>query len=232
VTPVPDARSPSYAEDRCALRWPLLALGLIGPTALIALFAALGIAVNLEWLVGVAFVPFFVPFLIYISLLWRNWPTGIRIDDAGVQIGAVRSTNATRRTPTVTHQNSALFSCPWPGVRGLELVTDPKRLRELKTSPRYYTLSNRWGKPRAMTRCMLGVLTPPFVRAVLLIEIEPDMALIPELRPAVFFPNKVGRPLHTTLRPETGRTWVVPTRHPEQLREVVTTTSDFITGTQ
>jgi hypothetical protein len=61
--------------------------------------------------------------LISIGLLYRSWPTGIRIDDSGISIGAVRSAKASSREPTVSHQSRGLFTCPWPAVLELHVVT-------------------------------------------------------------------------------------------------------------
>jgi hypothetical protein len=97
----------------------------------------------------------------WITLLYRNWPTGIRLDQAAVSIGAVGSPRAARRPPTVSHQRWGLFTCPWPAVRGIRVVTDRSELRQVKNSPRYYTLTNRWGTKRGMTHCNTGVLASP-----------------------------------------------------------------------
>jgi hypothetical protein len=198
-----------------------LAIGLAIPSVLIAAFIGLGIVVAPEWFIGAPLVPLFTPFLIATGLLYRNWPTGIRIDEHGVRIGAVRPDHAQKRIPTVTHQNWGVFACPWSAVRTLTVVTDPRQLHELRTSPRFYTLSNRWGKPRAMTTCMLGVLTAPFMKAALVIELDAEMAAVPSLRSTLFFPNKPGRPLYTRLQPEISSVWVVPTRHADALQKAI-----------
>lgn len=210
-----------YAEDHCALRWPLLAWGLYTPVALMIVALVLAITVSAEWVIAIVFVPVFPPFLISIGLLYRNWPTAIRIDEYGVRIGAVASNRAAARRPTVTHQNRGVFACPWSGVSGLTVATEPKRIRELRESPEFYTLSNRWGKPREMATCMLGVLTAPFMRAALLIDINPFEVTVPATRSASFFPNAVGRPFRITLAGQLGVTWLVPTRHPDRLRQVI-----------
>jgi hypothetical protein len=213
--------TPRYAEDRCALRWPLLVWGLYAPGALMLAAIVLGATVSPYWFIAVPVVPAFAPFLIGIGMLYRNWPTGIRIDDTGVHIGAVHSARAARRTPTVTHQNWGRFGCPWSGIGTLTVVTEPSELKRIRTSPQYLTLSNRWAKPRTATRCMLGVLTAPFMRAALLIEVDPEQASVPETRAASFFPNTIGRPFRTRLEPQVASVWVVPTRHPDRLRQAI-----------
>jgi hypothetical protein len=128
-----------------------------------------------------------VPVMIWTTLLYRNWPTGIRLDQTAVSIGAVGSTRAARRTPTVTHQSQGLFTCPWPAVYGIHVVTDRAELRQMKNSPRYYTLTNRWGTKRGMSDCNTGVLASPFMRAALVIEVDPAAVTTSQIRPARYY---------------------------------------------
>ncbi len=216
-----EARETFYVERRCALRWPLVMWGLGVPTALVGLFVALAIFINPQWVIAAAFTPLFAPFMMGTALLYRNWPTGIRIDAGGVSIGAVGSARARARRPTVTHQNWGLFTCAWPDIRYVTVVTDPARIREIKKSPPYWTLSNRWGKPREMTRCMAGVLTAPFMTAALVVRVGHEEAgvSIPELRSALFFANYLTAPRFSTrLTADPALEWVVPTRRPDELR--------------
>jgi hypothetical protein len=212
--PVP-VRFTAYQEAHSALSWPLLACGLLVPAAAEIAFVILGIVVNPQWFVAIPFLPLFVPFMIYIGLLYRNWPTGIRIDESAISIGAIRSARATRRTPTVNHQSWGLFTCPWPAVEGVRVVTDRAELRQMKNSPRYYTLTNRWANNAAISdHCNTGVLAAPFMRAALVIHVDPHAVTTTQIRPARFF--KPWRYSHL-VRPELSRTWVAPTRHPEAL---------------
>ena len=89
----------------------------------------LGITVNPQWFLWIAFVLFGLC-LVPISLLYRNWPTGIRIDESGISIGAVGSSHAARRKPTINHQSWGLFTCPWQAVEGIRIVTDRAELRK------------------------------------------------------------------------------------------------------
>jgi hypothetical protein len=214
-----------YVERRCALRWQLVTWGLGLPTALAAALAWLvtfgssheTIAAVVSPLMGVGIAAA----LIGCSLLYRNWPTGIRIDATGLSIGAVGSRRAAARRPKVTHQNWGLFTCTWPSARYVTVVTDPARIREIKKSPPYWTLSNRWGKPRQMTRCMAGVLTAPFMTAALVIRVGYEEAGVvsPELGSARFFGNYIGGPgFSHRLGAEPTLEWVAPTRRPDELR--------------
>ena len=86
-------RSVTYREPRSALNWPLLTCGLFGPAAGVAICVVLGITVSPQWFPWIVFVLFGL-FLAPISLLNRNWPTGIRIDESGISIGAIGSAQA------------------------------------------------------------------------------------------------------------------------------------------
>jgi hypothetical protein len=68
---------------------------------------------------------------------------------------------------------------------------------------------------------MLGVLSAPFMRAALLVDVDPTQARFPSARAAVFFPNRLGRPVATRLVPQESPTWVVPTRQPDRLRAAI-----------
>lgn len=214
------ARAPewsgNYREAHSALNWPLLICGLFGPAAGVAMCVVLGITASPQWFPWVLFVLFGL-FLVPISLLNRNWPTGIRVDESGISIGAIGSARAVFRRPTVNHQSWGLFTCPWSGVQGVRLVTDRGELRQMKNSPSYYTLTNRWGGKAGMTHCNIGVLASPFMRAALVIEVDPFAVTASEIRPARYYSNfKDGRFSHL-IHPQLSSTWVVPTRHPAAL---------------
>jgi hypothetical protein len=119
--------------------------------------------------------------------------------------------------PTVNHQSRGLFTCPWPAVRSVRVVTDRDELRRMNASPRYYTLTNRWGNKGRMDRCNTGVLSSPFMRAALVIEVDLFKVTASRIRPARYYSNfKYGR-FSYLVHPELSPTWVVPTRHPQAL---------------
>ena len=124
--------APSYAEDGCARRWPLLLWGLWLPVALEVAFIALGVLVNPTWFLGVPGIPMAAPFLIGCTMLYRNWPTGIRIDGNGLRIGAVSTDRRRSRPISIARQNWGVFSAPWDAIATVRVVTDPQELRELK----------------------------------------------------------------------------------------------------
>lgn len=221
------APSAMYQEAHSALNIRLLACGLFAPVAIEVVFVILGVVVNPEWFILMVLLPLFVPVMIYIGLLYRNWPTGIRIDESGISIGAVRSPRATRRKPTINHQSWGLFTCPWQAVEGIRVVTDRAGLRAIKTSPRYYTFTNRWGGKAGMSHCNIGVLASPFMRAALVIDIDPLGVVSPEIRPARYYSNFKNGQFSRRIQPELSPTWVVPTRHPEALSKALHVSSAY-----
>jgi hypothetical protein len=209
----------SYREPHSALNKGLLTYGLLPLSAEIGCLI-IGVVANLPWFF-VLMGPLFVLLLISASLLYRNWPTGIQIDESGISIGAVRSARSASRRPTVNHQGWGLFTCPWSAVQDLRIVTDRDELQQLKTAPRYYTLTNRWSNKAGVSHCNIGVLASPFMRAALIIEVNPFAATASQVRPARYYSNfKDGRFSHL-VHPQLSPTWVVPTRHPEALGAVL-----------
>lgn len=215
-----------YAEDRCALRWPLVCLGLLGSAGGASLavvcfwlgvtttwqrgFAALGAA-------GVAVSCFWT------LQLWSNWPTGIRADAAGIRIGGVRrKLDITVTARSVLGQRHEVFACPWTAVRGIA-VTDRAGLRGLRAqlaAPQPSAHARRHpGRPgdsgmRPRTAGVrLGWMPAPFMRAALVIYVDPDKACFPPLRPWRSYGRAGTRKVGTR-----SRVCLAPTRHPEALR--------------
>src|ERR1700726_1277976 len=132
----PDSTASSYTEDHCALRWPLVLSGL-GFPLLLAAVLTLGFLTSTEVLV--------VLFPAVIVILWGLshgfslpyvWPTGIRLDDAGIRGGGGRWAEhhpgrKRHRTPVAPGQRYYVFSCPWEGVTRICIVTDRQELRTL-----------------------------------------------------------------------------------------------------
>ena len=211
-----DPRPGSYREPHSALTWPLLACGLFAPAAAEITCLILGIATNQPWFF-VIMGWLLVPVMIWTSLLYRNWPTGIRIDAAAISIGAIGPARAASQTPTLNHQSRALFTCPWSAVEGVRIVTDRAELRQMKNTPRYYTLTNRWGRKRGMDHCNIGVLASSFMRAALVIDVDPLAVSAPQVRPARFYSNFTDGYFSHLVRPRLSPVWIMPTRHPEAL---------------
>jgi hypothetical protein len=61
-------------------------------------------------------------------------------------------------------------------------------------------------------------MVPPYAKAVLVVEVDPNAAVVPEFRTLY----GVGRTKNTALQvPIPSTTWAVPTRRPEQLRQAL-----------
>lgn len=213
-------RPAAYLETRSALNRPLLIRSLSWPAAQIA-FLILGVTFSQPWFF-VIMSGLLVPAMVWLSLLYRNWPTGIRLDEAAVSIGAVNSAQAARRTPSAYHQSRGLLACPWPAVTGARVVTDRTELRRMNDSPRYHTFTNQWGGRRInggrpISHCNIGVLASPGMRAALVIDIDPAAVITPRIRPGRLYSNGLDGRGSRLVQPQLSPTWVVPTRHPEAL---------------
>ena len=225
----PDAVA-SYVEAGAARNRLLLALGLAAPVLICATCAALALMVSTDWLVGLLLTPLMPPFLMYIPILYRNWPSGIRIDKRGVQIGAIASVRAADRVPSCAGQAWGLFHAPWSEIASIEVVDDPRRLRQLRTSSGLRSLCNRWSLPRSTRYCKIGVLLPPFTRAALVITVWTGQVRAPATRPVTFFragplggcAAAASRGSRSQVTGELSGVWIAPTRHPEALRAALT----------
>ena len=210
---------PAYLETRSALNGPLLACSLSWPAAALGCLI-LGLVVNLQWSVLIGL--FAVPAMVWLSLLYRNWPTGIRMDGLTISVGAIGSARAARRAPTAFHQARGLYVCPWSAVAGVRVVTDRAELQRMKHSPLYQTFTNRYGGRRVsggsrISHCNIGVLVSPFMRAALVIDVHPAEVTATRIRPARLYSNGLDGHFSCLVEPRLSPTWVVPTRHPEAL---------------
>jgi hypothetical protein len=215
TTPVLDR----YTEPRSALNERLITWCLLVPLLANLTCLALAITVSPYWLILMATLWMFIPYTMAIGFLFRNWPTGIRMDEAGVTIGAIRSRRALRRRPTVYHQSWGAYTCPWPRVYDARVVTDPDEIKALRR--RYQTLNNQWGGNRKMTHCDIGVMLAPFTRAVLVAEVWPPEITGTRVRPGRGYSNFFDGQLSHTFVPRMSQTWIVPTRHPEAVEEAL-----------
>jgi hypothetical protein len=196
-----------YAEDRCAVRWPLYLLGIVPLTVATVWMVLAGTAG--QWgLFGVGDV-LAGSGLVGLLLLRWNWPTGIRVDAAGIRIGGVRRAERQglllrlRRKPVRTgNQRDEVFTCAWDGVWRLAVVSDRHGLGEMFRQARACRYGDRLGLATP-----LGWLSAPFMRAGLVIYVVPGKVRQPLLRPGAG--GRTG-----ALSP----TWLVPTRHPGPLR--------------
>ena len=68
----------------------------------------LGVVTNQPWFF-VTMAGLLVPAMAWITLMYRNWPTGIRLDASAINIGATSSARAASQTPTANHQSRGLY---------------------------------------------------------------------------------------------------------------------------
>jgi hypothetical protein len=209
---------PAYAEDRAALRPTLLVLGVGLPVIVVACTVA-GSVTGQAGLIVPAAVALLVWVFTNSMRVFVHWPTGIRIDGAGVRIGDVHgpAPKRRRRPPAPSFQAYQVFSVKWSGVLAMRVSTDRHELRQLSRQSRRASTKGTSARGGMAIGFYLGMLAPPMMRAALIIEIDPEYATFPEFRvqQALAVANsQVGTQ---------SRTWVAPTRHPQRLAEVVDT---------
>jgi hypothetical protein len=202
-----------YAEDRSAIRWPCYFHLVIWPLLLISLIAAEATFGNADWsfLMAVATCGT----LLATTFALKNWPVGIRIGGDGIRIGAVRRQPKPGKQPWADYQRWQTLFVPWNAVRRAAVITDKSGLRDARLLSK-----------RNITK--VGVLTAPFTRAALLIEVDPDRVVVPE-----FHEPHERRPMWTLghMTPfELSPVWYVPTRHPAELRSVLAQHAAFFGG--
>jgi len=206
-----------YAEDHCALRWPLIFHATFWPILLAAASIVLIVDPNpdLSYLLTIPLAGSALGIIAAVI----NRATGIRVTHTGVSIGGVRRQHhrqghhpgSSGPLPPATAQRGYVFSCPWPGIRHIEVVTGRDRMRELARSRSDGGI------------LALGTLWAPFMRAALVIQVDLSQATIPQFRPPdtrrYWF--KPSRPDPYTV----SRTWYAPTRHPTELSAALTAAS-------
>ena len=143
------------------------------------------------------------------GLLITNWPTGIRVDAAGIQIGGIRRAGrrgraGAGRLPPASAQRRAVFFCPWDDLHLAQVVTDRRELRRL----------SRLGRGGTITR--LGLLWSPFMRAALVMRINPYAVSAPEFRPPD--PHRYWFRVARLRTYALYSVWLAPTRRPDALR--------------
>lgn len=194
-----------YAEDHSAIRWPYYLHLAVWIIVLAAAIAAGAITGDPDWsallTVGICGLVFVVTFL------WKNWPVGIQVGGDGIRIGAVRRRpGPPGKQPWSDYQRWHQLHAPWDAVRRVAVITDKKDLRDARLLDK-----------RNINR--IGVLTAPFARAALLIEIAPSRVTVPDFRER---DEKVPMVRLGHLTPFEGSpVWYVPTRRPDALRQAL-----------
>ena len=108
---IENAPPAAYLEAHSALNGPLLACGLLAPAAAEIACLVLGVVLRQPWFF-VTMGWFVVPIMIWTTLVYRNWPTGIRFDGSAISIGAIGSARATRGIRRSTTRAAACSPAP------------------------------------------------------------------------------------------------------------------------
>lgn len=209
-----------YAEDRSALRPPLVLLGAILPL-IVVLAAAFGVIAHTESVLLIIVIALLLWVFTDARHLMLVWPVGLRVDADGIRIGGVRRAErkpgrkARKKPPPPSFQGYHVFTCPWQGVRSLEVVTDRTRLRELKRESTRAPKSEVHARGGIALGYYLGMLATPFMRAALVIEVDPAYARYPTFR------VQQALSVATSQQGTRSSTWLVPTRHADQVRGLV-----------
>jgi hypothetical protein len=111
VTRPPPPAPAVYTEAHSALNSPLLARYLLAPAAAETAFLLAGLTTGQQWFF-VFMGWLIVPVMIWTTLLYRNWPTGIRLDQTAVSIGAIGSTRAGAGRPRSPTRAEACSPAP------------------------------------------------------------------------------------------------------------------------
>jgi hypothetical protein len=203
-----------YAEDKSGLGPRVIVHAIAAPIVLAAilvpflLVASNGLAALLVFPVLVAAIWAMAS----VFVLKFLWPIGIRADSAGVRIGGLRAwerRQLSRRWPPrrpfhVRAQGRAVFTCPWEGVKELYLVRSREDLRPVTRQ------RSAFRKRTSQLRTPLGYFYTP--QAGLVIVTDP---VLTSSDPDKFRANwsRIGH-----IRGVISPTWLVPTRHPDELR--------------
>lgn len=213
---VEKSRRVVYAEERSGVRWPQVTLAVAGWVLMIGSGAAMAIP-GLDGLACLIPVGFFLE-LFAIMYLNNAMAVGIRVYGDGIAIGGMRGRDRRLRRGTwppkkltVGAQARAVFTVPWEAVDGLCVVTGRAEIKRVRRDLRQYRMST------GLHRTPLGVLdiAAVFAKALLVVSLDPSRAASdpPELR------TQYSEYSYTS--PVPSRTWLVPTRHPAALHDVL-----------
>lgn len=197
-----------YAEKRCALTWPLLLTGLVATVVggvLVLLCGLYGFLINRAFFVAEAAALGWTVF--WARLLRSRWPTGIRVDAAGIRIGDARALRF------ATTESYTVFACPWTLVRRILVIeTGSRRSRARRRQGAASDDSaSRSGDVRPHWLRWLGWLIrllSPVAGASIYLYLDPDTPGGPQAQ-------RVGN-VYSFGSPAT--VWMAPTRHPKALR--------------
>jgi hypothetical protein len=202
-----------YSEERSGVRWPLVAIAILGWVLLIGG----GIATSLPHLAGLAVLAIIGAILALIStvLLRYSLAAGIRVYEDKIQIGGLRGRDRRLRRGkwpprklSAGAQSRAVFTCPWQATDGLYLITGQSEIKRIRRDLGGYR------KRTDVTRIPLGVLdqAASFANALLVISVDP--------RRTESEPRELGvaRGQYGRISPVVSPTWLTPVRNAGALR--------------
>lgn len=197
-----------YAEKRCALSWPLLLTGVLATAVgavLVLLCGLYGFLINRAFFVAEVAALGWTVF--WARLLRSRWPTGIRVDAAGIQIGDRRALGF------ATSESYTVFACPWTVVRRILVIEAPRLRSSAKRHPGPaeeardpQSSSARPGWLRWLG--WLIRLVSPLAGASIYLYVDPDARGGPKAQ-RVSNVYSFGSP---------ATVWMAPTRRPRALR--------------
>jgi hypothetical protein len=212
-----DSQPGAYVERRSAVQWPLV-LTTLSCWAIFVASVVLITVVSVDFATPLG-ISLLCSLFYAIILLGRAWPVGIQADANGIHIGGISDaqrdtspSDAKRiKLPHARWQHGQVFACPWSGVQRVEVVTNRAELRKYAKLGRI---------KRSPSIVHLGILTVPFMRAALVVTVDLQIAEIPRFRA----PDDRRYWFKTSdfTRGNPSPIWVVPTRHPEELRNALT----------
>jgi uncharacterized protein (DUF58 family) len=201
-----------YGEEHSGVRWPLVAIAILGWVLLIGF----GIAMNLPHLAGLAVLAIVggILALIYTALVWYSLAVGIRVYEDRIQIGGLHGRDRRLRRGTwpprklSVGSRRAVFTCPWQGTDGLYLITERSEIKRIRSDVRRYRKSTH------ATKTPLGVFdgAASFASALLVISVDPRRT---ESEPREFAD---ARGQYGRISPVASPTWLTPIRNPGALR--------------
>jgi hypothetical protein len=204
-----------YGEERSGVRWPLVATVIAGWVLLIGG----GIGASLPHLAGLAILALIGALLVLFCTVGLRYSmaTGIRVYEDGIQIGGMRGRDRRLRRGkwpprklSVGAQPRAVFTVPWQATDGLYVITGRPEIKRFRQDLRRH-------RKNADTTIPLGVLNSAaaFANAVLVISVDP--------RRTETDPPELGvlRGQYGRVRPVPSPVWLVPTRHPDALRDAL-----------
>lgn len=221
--PNPDVRHPEYAEDGSARTAKQLVIPIVVWTLLVVGIVAAAVAGSPGVAVGLAVVLLLIGAVQVTGLMIRV-PLGIRMDQRGIRIGAVRAaergkSRALPRDRPIRGFTRAMhvYSCDWSGVRRARVLTDPRELKAMASSfqggPAEYR--GEWWYSLGMAAWAPGRFIGVLTGAALIVEVETQRASFQATRPPK---GKLGSTLAQDIYTNETMAWVIPTRNPEGIK--------------